>query len=203
MAEASAAADPIEAAPETAAISGSRKKLILIVAAAVLLLGGGGGAAYYFMSGANADDEDQSTEQVDAGTDKADKAGKKGKKAKKGKEATEKKHKKPAAPAIYYKVDPALVVNFEAAGVTRFLQVAIEISTRDPETSEALKLHDPVIRNDLLLLMGGQDEATITSREGKEKLRAQALDAVRKVIDNEGGEGSKVENVYFTSFVMQ
>src|SRR5262249_49071609 len=120
------------------------------------------------------------------------------KKDKKGK-----KDKKPSGPATYYKLDPPLVVNFDANGVTRFLQVAIEISTRDAEIAEMLKLHDPQIRNDLLMLLGNQTEESTKTMEAKEALRAKSLDTVRNVINKEGGEGEKVENVYFTSFVMQ
>jgi flagellar FliL protein len=63
--------------------------------------------------------------------------------------------------------------------------------------------NDPVVRNDLLLLLGNQHYETIATREGKEKLRAQALGAVRKVVTNAGGKADKIEAVYFTSFVMQ
>ena len=36
------------------------------------------------------------------------------------------------SPAVYVKFDPPFVVNFEAKGMMRFLQVSIEIMTRDP-----------------------------------------------------------------------
>jgi flagellar FliL protein len=85
----------------------------------------------------------------------------------------------------------------------RFLQVSAQIMTRDPKTLEELKVADPIIRNDLLLLLGNQNYTTISSREGKEKLRQLALEAVRKVVTNAGGKASKVEAIYFTSFVMQ
>ena len=39
--------------------------------------------------------------------------------------------------------------------------------------------------------------------EGKEKLRAAALEQVRKIVKTEGGKPESVDNVYFTSFVMQ
>ena len=47
------------------------------------------------------------------------------------------------------------------------------------------------------------DYETISTREGKEQLREAALEVVAKIIDEEGGEGEKVEQLYFTSFVMQ
>ncbi|MGE0583078.1 MAG: flagellar basal body-associated protein FliL [Steroidobacteraceae bacterium] len=107
------------------------------------------------------------------------------------------------APALYYKLDPAFVVNFEAEQLVRFLQVTIEVMSRDPHAVDFLKQHDPVIRNDLLLLLGNQQYTTISTVQGKEQLRKRALDAVRAVARREGGDPQKIEAVYFTSFVMQ
>lgn len=109
----------------------------------------------------------------------------------------------PPSPAVYYKLDPAFVVNFEAEQLVRFLQVTVEVMSRDPVTIELIKQHDPVIRNDLLMLLGNQTYDAISKSEGKEALRVAALDAVRKIVGREGGSPAKVEAVYFTSFVMQ
>ncbi len=111
--------------------------------------------------------------------------------------------KEPLAPALYVALDPPFVVNFEAEQQVRFLQVTAQLMTRDPATVEMLKANDPVIRNDLLLLFGNQKYSVIATREGKESLRKQTLEAVRKIIVGAGGKPEKVEAVYFTSFVMQ
>jgi len=109
----------------------------------------------------------------------------------------------PKAPAIYIKFDPPMVVNFEAKGMTRYLQVGVEVMTRDPATAEMIRLHDPRLRNDLLMLLGGQGYETLSTREGKDRLRQEALEAVSEVIGSEGGDPAKVEQLFFTSFVMQ
>lgn len=106
-------------------------------------------------------------------------------------------------PAIYSKFDPPFVVNFQNKGTMRFLQVSIEVMTRDAATAELIKEHDPKLRNDLLMLLGGQTFETLSSREGKEQLRTEALKAVADVIAAEGGKAENVEQLYFTSFVMQ
>ena len=59
------------------------------------------------------------------------------------------------------------------------------------------------MRNDLLMLFGGQKYEVVSTREGKEALRTQTLTAVRKIVAGAGGKPEKVEAVYFTSFVMQ
>lgn len=121
----------------------------------------------------------------------------------KGESAPEEAAVVPAAPAIYVSFDPPFVVNFESGGLVRFLQVAIQVMTRNPHTAEALKLHDPVIRNDLLLLLGNQKYETVSTREGKEQLQHQALEAIRHIVKANGGEAESVDSVLFTSFVMQ
>jgi flagellar protein FliL len=111
--------------------------------------------------------------------------------------------REPPAPPQYIVLDPPFVVNFESDQQVRFLQLAVQLMTRDVPTVELLKSNDPVIRNDLLLLFGGQKYTVISTREGKESLRQQTLVAVRKVVTAAGGKPEKVEGVYFTSFVMQ
>lgn len=107
-----------------------------------------------------------------------------------------------AAP-IYVPLDPPFVVNFESSGLVRFLQVTVQLMTEDPETAKLLKEHDPVIRNNLLMLLSGQTYETLSSKAGKEKLRQTALSEVRRVVAVEGGKGPNVKDLYFTSFVMQ
>jgi flagellar FliL protein len=109
---------------------------------------------------------------------------------------------KPAEP-IYVALEPPFVVNFEAGGQVRFLQVAAQAMTRDAETGALIQRHDPMVRNALLLLLAGQSYESVATREGKEALRRRALDEVRAVVKALGGDGAKVEDLYFTSFVMQ
>ena len=184
-----------------AAKGGSKKKLLIIIAAAVLVLGGGAAGAFFFMHKSAADEEVSADsgegEQADAKDTKKEKGKAKGKKDKKGKAA------EPKLPAIYVEFQPPFVVNFDAKGVMRFLQVSMQVMTRDHETSELIKLHDPKIRNNMLLLLGSQTIDTISTMEAKEELRKKALETIVKIVDDEGGEGKKVEDLFFTSFVMQ
>lgn len=109
----------------------------------------------------------------------------------------------PVLPPIYVNLDPPFVVNFEAESMVRFLQVTVSVMTRDPQTAETIKKNDPRIRNDLLLLLSNQHYKEISTREGKDKLRSAALEAVRADVLDAGGEAAKVENLFFTAFVMQ
>jgi flagellar protein FliL len=109
----------------------------------------------------------------------------------------------PSGPPLYVALDPPFVSNFEGDQQVRFLQVTAQIMTHDPKTVEALKAEDPIIRNDLLLLFSNQKATDLATNDGKERLRAAALAAVRKVLAENDGKPEKVDAVLFTSFVMQ
>jgi len=121
----------------------------------------------------------------------------------KGGHKEEVKAEAPIVAPIYVNLDPPFVVNFEAEAAVRFLQVTVSIMTRDPHIQELLKSNDPRIRNDLLMLLSSQKYDAISTREGKEKLQTESLEAVRTVVKGAGGEPAKIEALYFTAFVMQ
>jgi flagellar protein FliL len=104
-------------------------------------------------------------------------------------------------PSVYYAIDPPLVVNFEDGSAVRFLQITMEIMAHDEKAIESVQRNIPLIRNNLLLLMSNRNYQSMMSREGKEKLRQEALAEVRAVQKKEGGPD--VDDVLFTSFVVQ
>lgn len=150
-----------------------RKSSWLLISALLLLLLGGGGAGAWFYL--------MGGETSEVGENAPD----------------------PKLPPIYVALDPPFVVNFENEGMVRFLQVSVQLMSRDQATVDLLKANDPVVRNDLLLLLANQSYAVLSSREGKEALRKQALESVRRVLLEAGGKPDLLEAVYFTSFVMQ
>ncbi len=166
---------------EKSAAEPKKSKLMLIIGIVVLLLGLSGGATAYFMGmlGGN------------------------GEVAEEGEAAEEEKKEVVAKqPLNYIPLDPAFVVNFGDESEVRFLQVTIELGTRDRDMVDQVKEHRPAIRNNLVMLFSSQDPMTLNTREGKEKLREETLAEVQKVIEEETGEPG-IENVFFTSFVMQ
>lgn len=164
-------------APAAAAPAAPAKSKMIVILLCSVLAAGAAGAGVFFLTSKGGDDQVQSEEAHDP--------------------------KDAKAPAVYVKFDPPFVVNFENKGMMRFLQVSCEVMTRDPITADLIKQHDPKLRNDLLMLLGGQTYETISTREGKEKLRGEALKTVADVIVAEGGKAESVEQLYFTSFVMQ
>ncbi|WP_061241391.1 flagellar basal body-associated protein FliL [Ectopseudomonas composti] len=105
-------------------------------------------------------------------------------------------------PAIYQDLMPAFVVNFNYQNRTRYLQVSMALMGRDAAGMEKLKVHMPVLRNRLVMLLSGQDFATLQTPLGKEMLLQQALASVQELAQKETGS-TVVEQVLFTNFVLQ
>ena len=105
------------------------------------------------------------------------------------------------AASVYYAIDPPLVVNFEDGSAVRFLQIAMSVMAHDQKAIDSVTKNIPLIRNNLLLLMSNRNYQTLMSREGKEKLRQEALAEVRAVQKKEGG--ADIDDLLFTSFVVQ
>ncbi len=108
----------------------------------------------------------------------------------------------PKTPALYVALEPAFIVNLEDERAQRFLQVQVEIMSRDAKAIEQVQKHTPRIRSQLLLLFGQQKAAELATRPGKEKLQADVLAEIQSVLRAETGKAD-VEAVYFTSFVIQ
>lgn len=112
------------------------------------------------------------------------------------------------APAIagdgvrYIELRPAFTSNFYQNGRSRLLQLHISLSVRGDATEEAVTLHMPLIRHNVLDLIGREDFQELRAPDGREALRAKILASIQQTIEIESGQAG-VENVLFTHFVMQ
>jgi flagellar FliL protein len=106
-------------------------------------------------------------------------------------------------PALYYSLLPPLVVNFEdVLGATHFMQITMDVMSRDQDVINAVRDHAPIIRNNLILLYGNSIYEDVTTRKGKEKMLADGLAEIQKVMQEKIGV-TGVEAVYFTSLIIQ
>lgn len=118
-----------------------------------------------------------------------------------GAKEQQKKHRDPRV-AIYYKFDPPFVVNIQGESGSRFLQLTLEAMTYDQDVNNAIDQSMPVIRNNILLLLSDLKYEQISTLEGKQNLRKDILQEIRKVLKDKTGKPG-VEDVYLTSLVMQ
>ncbi|WP_419811796.1 flagellar basal body-associated FliL family protein [Bacterioplanoides sp.] len=169
--------------PEEAPSGGGKKKLILIIVGALLLVGIAVGVTWFLMSGGDdAEGEEMAAEEMAP-------------KEEVMAEETE-------IPAQYVVLKPEFVVSFQVGTRQRFLQVSIEVMTRKQTVVDALSLHEPMIRNDIIRIMGEQDFNELRTAEGRVALQKQLLKHLQMSMKREAGS-SEVEAVLFTNFVMQ
>ncbi|WP_460156059.1 flagellar basal body-associated protein FliL [Pseudomonas sp. S2_H10] len=163
-----------DAAVKEPATKGKLKLIVLIVVALLLAIGVSVGATWYFMHSAQ------------------------------GKPAVAEEQAAPVGkqPAIFEPMAPAFVANFNQNGRQRYMQVSITMLARNQADLEALKVHMPVIRNNLVMLFSGQDFATLASPVGQEMLRQKATASVQEVAQKELGK-VVIEQLLFTNFVLQ
>lgn len=151
------------------------KKIIIFAVAGIVLVGGGIGGAMFFL---------KSPEETE------------------GEEMVEEEMMPEEKDAIYEDLHPAFTVNFNDDSKKKFMQVYMVAKFYKMEDRDQFKMHMPVVRNNLLLLMSGKNSDELSSAESKEMLRKDALMAAQSVMQEIYGE-NLVEDIYFTKLVMQ
>ncbi|WP_198264025.1 flagellar basal body-associated FliL family protein [sulfur-oxidizing endosymbiont of Gigantopelta aegis] len=106
------------------------------------------------------------------------------------------------ADVSYWPLEPAFVLNFEGKSKARFMQIGLEVSTTSEKSYAAVKKHLPVIRNEIVLLLSGQKYEEMVTPEGKEQLRAELIETINIILKKHKAKKG-IDNIYFTSFVMQ
>ena len=172
---------------------GKSKKMIIIIVAAILLLNGIGVGAWMFLSGDGDDKSSQETAESEL------------------------------EPIQYLTMVPEFIVNFAPGSKVRYLQVDLQIATRDQSSLEMIGTYRPVLRNDILVVLSDVNYNDLKDRAGKEALQKRLLNTVNKVLveathtpdDDKKGDEKKddgpatedikgpIENIYYISFIMQ
>ena len=103
----------------------------------------------------------------------------------------------------YIDLKPAFVANFGGpAPKLKFIKADISLRVHSPEAAALIEQHMPLIRNEIVLLLSAQDEKEISTMQGQEKARLEALERVKKVLEDETGTAA-AEDLLFTNFVLQ
>ena len=123
-------------------------------------------------------------------------------------EAAEAEDEEPVGPPIYLALEPALVASIDDQEAIRFVQINVEVMARQQNALNAVVTHTPVIRNNLLMMLGRKEISELTSSEGKEAFRQEALTEVQSILEkmeppNPDEPLGEVEYLYFTGFMVQ
>jgi len=151
--------------------------IIIIIIAAVILVVAGVGITFFLMTGDSSKGE--KTEHVEENEAEATHAEK-----------------------LYFDMGKPIVVDFPKGATVKHGRITVSILVEGAETIAVLKQNEPMVRNNLLMLIGSQDPANLNTREGKEMLAKAMLDNVTAVLVKMAGKG-QVKEIFFTSFVMQ
>lgn len=108
----------------------------------------------------------------------------------------------PANPSIYIPIKPALIVNYGGVGRLKYIKADIALRLQNNAAADSVRHHMPYIRNNLVMLFSAQSDESISSQEGKEALRQEALQVVRDVIKKED-QAEGVVDLYFNAFLIQ
>ena len=85
----------------------------------------------------------------------------------------------------------------------KFLQISLGVSTQyDEQVMVNVESHQLALRSEILGTMSDFTAEAISSREGKAELAESLKNGINKVLEGVEGFGG-VENVHFTSFVLQ
>lgn len=109
---------------------------------------------------------------------------------------------KAAPKIIYVGMFPPLVGNYSSGMKMKFYKADISLKVVGTEAEERVKYHEPLIRNQLVLLFSQQTDATLGSQDAKETLRQEALKQVKQVLEQEEGK-PYVEDLLFNNLILQ
>jgi len=104
---------------------------------------------------------------------------------------------------LYYPMSKALVVGLPKGSGMRLLQVSLSLAVigTDEDITD-LKKHEPMLRNYFLMVIRSQEPEKLRSSEGKEALQVALVEEANKILEKVSVK-TKIENIFFTSFVMQ
>ena len=101
----------------------------------------------------------------------------------------------------YYEFPGNFTTNLKES--KKFLQISLGVSTQyDEQVMANVDSHQLALRSEILTIMSTFSPADIAGREGKQKLADSLKEGINNTLVKVEGFGG-VENVHFTSFVLQ
>ena len=96
-----------------------------------------------------------------------------------------------------YSLD-TMIVNLADHGGKRYLRVTMALELSDPEAVTAIENHLPQVRDAILMILPTKTYDDISTTDGKIALRNEIMAKINQMMTK-----GKVNNIYFTEFVIQ
>lgn len=107
------------------------------------------------------------------------------------------------APSIYVEMQPPFVTNIgQSGGRLSYVKAEVTLRVASAEAETAVNNHKPRLRHEMVMMLGNQNREVLSTPQGQEALRAQALEQFNQVLESEQ-TGAEIKDVLFTSFVVQ
>lgn len=104
--------------------------------------------------------------------------------------------------AIYHNMRPPYIVNYLTGAKPRYLQAEFTVMARNEAAIEAVILHMPLIRSEIISYLAEQNFLELQTQEGKEAVRRGIVELVNKILASyEVAPG--IESTLITNFVLQ
>lgn len=89
----------------------------------------------------------------------------------------------------YIPIKPALIVNYGGSGKVKYIKAEISIRADGIHAAQEITHHMPLIRDTLIMLISSVTDEQMSSGEGKEQMRLQALAKLNETLELQiGGE---------------
>ena len=104
-------------------------------------------------------------------------------------------------PSTYTVLEKTLVTTVQAEGRQRYAQVYLAFESQDPAALAAADRHMPLLRSQLIGVLGGRDFNELQTPEGRKSLANDRLTTVNSALEQEGEP--PLLAVLFRNFVVQ
>ncbi len=104
----------------------------------------------------------------------------------------------------YVNLEPGFVTNYgySDSGRLAYIRTDVSVQVNSQAAENAVIYHTPALRNFLVLALSRQDEDAVSTTEGRDNIRMEAMEEIREYLSEEEGE-TFVEDILFTNFIVQ
>ena len=104
-------------------------------------------------------------------------------------------------PSVYLKLEKPLLAMVQTEGRQRYVQIYAALEAESQVVLDAADLHMPLLRSQLVQLMGSRNFDALRTPQGREELAEEMTKKVNELLANEGG--LPIRHLLFTNFVVQ
>jgi flagellar protein FliL len=83
----------------------------------------------------------------------------------------------------YLPIKPALIVNYGGPGRVKYIKAEISLRVENAHNAQQVSHHMPLVRDTLIMLISGVTDEQMSTGEGKEQMRVEALKKLNHALE--------------------